>query len=424
MKVSEWKPGPKTQQASQDRTRPSSQRAGSGDESASHALVDGRPGAIAQRTLRGAINQSPRIQQLAGQQAAIATSPRQVAQRTLRRAINQSPRVQQLAERQAAISTSPRQVAQRQQQAQMAPRNAPVVQRAGTKPNQPSRDGRYRIKLSSEREKFSYDNRVALGLDGVLPQHYPLKGYWRQHDGSTGEVIAVDLRDGGRVDLKTPIPEPSGGKKLLCIDTVGFERSMRDAPNTAKDAKLFIDVKIGHYTKSGQQWALEGAGWFMQKFKQIEHDMKDTDRTSRDFGYDVDAGNLEAFQDAHVRAMKGQDKGKLRSAMVVVSEPLRKIEAAMVLAPVTFVGASVFIVLNLTDPLSSEVKIIDPDHPILLDAPEGLRPVPTGVMDESKMRGGRNWDAYKDKWQRGFGSGMTNFRRAWAHDRDLLPVPK
>jgi hypothetical protein len=374
--------------------------------------------------LRRAINQSPRIRQLAAQQTAIATSPGQVAQRTLRGAINQSPRVQQLAERQAAIAGSPRQVAQRQQQAQMAPRNTPVVQRAGTKPNQPSVDGKYRIKLSSEREKFSYDNRRALGLDRVLPRHYPLMAYWRKI--STSEVVAVQLMDGTRVDLKTPIPEPSGGKELLCIDTVGFEAnplSMRDDPDTAADRKLFIDVKIGFYTKSGQQWALEGAGWFMQVFKQIEHDMKDTLRINREIGFDVDADNMKAFVAAHQGARNGQDDGELRSAMDAVADPLSGIARKMARAPVTFVGASVFIVLNLTDPLSSEVKIIDPDHPILLDSPHGMGHVPGGVMDSSKMSDDRDWRQYKAKWKSNFRSGMTNFLAWWLRARDVLPEP-
>jgi hypothetical protein len=296
----------------------------------------------------------------------------------------------------------------------MSPRNTDVVQRAGTKPNQPSTDGRYRIKLSSEREKFSYENRVALGLDHVLPEHHPLIAYRRKI--STSEVLAVQLQDRTWVTLKTPIPEPSGGKQLLCIDTVGFKakpRLGRTSANTTGNTKLFIDVKIGHYTKSGQQWELEGANWFMQTVKQVEHEMKDKWRTSRETGYDIDADNLKEFEVAHLKARAGQDNDTLWSAMDTIRHPLDDIAVRMAQAPVTFVGASVFIVLNLTDPLSSEVKIIDPDHPILLDSPMGLGPVPGGVMDSSKMKGDRDWGEYKDKWQKGFGSGMTNFVGWW-----------
>ena len=383
MKASSSKPGSKTHQVRQDRQRTAAQHGAAGEESASRAtLVDNRPGAIAQRTLRGAINQSPRMQQLA--------------------------------EQQAAIDTSPRQVAQRQQRAQMAPRNTEVVQRAGTKPTQPSTDGRYRIKLSSEREKFSYENRVALGLDHILPEHHPLIAYQRKN--STSEVVAVQLQNQTWVTLKTPIPEPSGGKQLLCIDTVGFQakpRMGRAAANTTGNTKLFIDVKIGHYTKSGQQWELEGANWFEQKLKKAEHEMKDRWRTSRETGYDIDGANLKEFEAAHLKARAGQDNDALWTAMDSIRHPLEDIGARMAKAPVTFVGASVFIVLNLTDPLSSDVKIIDPDHPILLDSPVGMAPVPTGVMDSGKMVDKRDWGEYKDKWQQGFGSGMTNFVGWW-----------
>jgi hypothetical protein len=337
-----------------------------------------------------------------------------VAQRTLRGAINQSLRTQQLAEQQAAIGTNPRYAAQRQQ-AQTAPRDTQVVQRAGTKPNQPSIDGRYRIKLSSEREEFSYENRGPLGLDNVLPRHHKVV----DHDlNDEGEVMAVHLDDRTRVILKTPIPAPSADKHLLCIDTVGFDRlSPRGAADTTGDTKLFMDVKIGHFTKSGQQFALEGANWFMQTLKQAEHDLKDIWRYSDEGGYDIDADDLEKFRIAHLKAIALQGRRPMRRAMNAITPRLEFIEATMSRAPVTFVGASVFIVLNLTDPDSSAVNIIDPDHPILLDAPEetGVGAVPGGVMDSSKMRGGREWDRYKKKWMANFGSGMTNFVKWWKY---------
>jgi hypothetical protein len=294
-----------------------------------------------------------------------------------------------------------------------APGTGAVLQRAGTKPNQPSVDGKYRIKLSSEREKFSYENRVALGLDAVLPRHYPLIGYWHAND----EVTHVHLASGDKVQLKEPIPRPSTEKKLLCIDTVGYTPPKgRRAP---KPEKLFIDVKIGHYTKSGQQFALEGASLFMQVIKRLEHDMKDQKRTSRGNGYDIDAENLEAFDAAYAKAQAGEVPN-LVTAMFRLWKPLVAISQAMLAAPVTFVGASVFIVLNLTEPSDSAVKIIDPDHPILFNT-GGLN-VPAGVMASNKMSGDRDWADFSAKWEWNFRSGMENFLRWWdGKAASLLP---
>ena len=390
--------------------RPASRHGVSPEEADSRpsAFVDNRPAAVTQRELQARMDQSPRVQHLARHQGLIEASPRQVAQR------------QQLAHMSgqghpAKSNRPPRQAT--------APGSAgEVVQRAGTKPNQPSMDGKYRIKLSSEREQFSYENRAALRLDSVLPRHYPLISYFHRND---EKVYAVRLANGTRVDLKLPIPAPTTDKMLLCIDTVGFESKplpfSDSAPDTSNATKLFIDVKIGHYTKSGQQWETEGAGLFMQVLKQVEHDMKDKSRTSRKEGYDIDAENLKALGVAHARAKSGQEP-MLFNAMDTIRHPLADIANAMSRAPVTFVGASVFIVLNLTEPWSSDVKIIDPDHPILLDTPPNLGAVPGGVMAGGKMKGSRDWTEYKNKWQTNFGSGMTNFVKWWEDKTfEILP---
>ena len=46
---------------------------------------------------------------------------------------------------------------------------------SGTKPNTRSKDGRYRIKITSLRELFVYDQRNAFGLSDVLSGHYSVK---------------------------------------------------------------------------------------------------------------------------------------------------------------------------------------------------------------------------------------------------------
>jgi hypothetical protein len=106
--------------------------------------------------------------------------------------------------------------------------------------------------------------------------------------------------------------------------------------------------------------------------------------------------------------------------MYAVRPSLIAIRDTMKAAPVTFVGASVFIVLNITDPYSSDVKIIDPDHPILFNT--GALNVPGGVMAANKMHGQRDWEDFKAKWEWNFRSGMTNFFDWWdAKASEALP---
>ena len=434
MKASSPKAEPETQHVKQVRQRPGSGHGVSAGEAASRStgFVDNRPGAVAQRQLQVRMDQSPRVQHPAEHQAMINTSPRQVVQRqqgahmfgqAIHAPTEQTTGASRHEDRvQGGVAGSNRPLRQ-----SMSPGSTgEVLQLAGTKPNQPSVDGRYRIKLSSDREKFTYENRVALGLDHVLPQHHPLSAYYRNKE---GEVTAVELAaDGTKVRLKVPIPQPSGNKQLLCIDTVGYQEPAAreeddEGPAPAAARKLFMDIKIGHFTKSGEQFELEGANPFMLVFKKFEHDLKDLWRSSDELGYDIDAENLDKFADVHIKARSGEEP-LLLPAMEAVWDPLAAIGRTMARAPVTFVGASVFIVLNLTEPGSSEVKIIDPDHPILLDTPPGLGAVPEDVMSGSKMQGGRNWNAYKAKWQQSFGSGMTNFLKWFAFRTRQLPRPQ
>jgi hypothetical protein len=420
-----------SQRVRQDRKRPPSREGVSAEEAGSRptAFVDNRPGAVAQRRLHSRIDQSPRVQHLAARQAMINSSPRQVAQR--QQLAHMSGQAMHGLTGQAAAADLEGQTSESEDRAQgdvasshgslrrpMAPGSTgEVLQLAGTKPNQPSKDGKYRIKLSSEREKFSYDNRVALGLDDILPRHHRLIAYW-----STGDKVTdVRLADGTKVPLKEPIPKPTADKKLLCIDTVGYvaPKVGQGGQAVPKPEKLFIDVKIGHYTKSGQQWKQEGASLFWQVFKQLEHDAKDQMRTSRGNGYDIDGGNLKEFEAEHAKAKSGA-LPNLATAMFRIWNPLVAISRTMQAAPVTFVGASVFIVLNLAEPSDSAVKIIDPDHPILFNT--GNLVVPGGVMAQNKLHGDRDWEDFKAKWEWNFRSGMANFLDWWdAKATDLLP---
>jgi hypothetical protein len=331
--------------------------------------------------------------------------------------------------------------------------NESVVQLAGTKPNTSSVGGKYRIKLSSDRESFTYKNRIALGLGTVLPQYFPIEkfntGDVRSGWSTKKMVVSVELQNGAFVVLKTPIPLPGNGKELLVIDSVGFEADEEEQlDNPVSDAKgktadkIFMDIKIGTYTKSGEQFELEGANFATRFFKKIEHNIKDLKRDSRDLGYDIDlAGDKQKFEDAFRNRQQGL---QLRQAMAAIIEKLTPIRNTMRNAPITFVGSSLLIAFNLDRPANSDVKLIDPDHPIVLDdVKEQLaRETPADVMTSDRFTPtpdrwdvpvgshgmakpvfipGRKYSDYVNKWQSGFGTGMVNFIQ-WLTDKmNTLP---
>lgn len=293
---------------------------------------------------------------------------------------------------------------------------ATVIQRAGTKPNVASTDGRYRIKLSSGREKYTYEHNAALGLGGVLPGEHTVTAH---QTNASGEVTQVTATVGGiatTINLASPIEAPSGNKQLLVIDTVGYEPPA--ALPVAPAQKLFIDVKIGTHTKSGTQFALEGANPFWARFKQIEHDLKDLTRKSRGEGYDVDAGNARDFDTEYQFALANPHHPRavnLKAAMQQVMRDLATIKTTIIASPVRFVGASLFFVLNLTRPQNSAVKLIDPDHPIIdLAATDLPAAAPADVTTPGTTgMAKREWQTYFTKWQNSFDTGIKSFIEDW-----------
>ncbi len=296
-----------------------------------------------------------------------------------------------------------------------------VVQPAGTKPNVASTDGRYRIKLSSDREKYTYRHNVALGLGGVLPGEHNVTAHQTNAGGKVTQVTATVGGVATNITLASPIDPPTGNKHLLVIDTVGYE-----APPVAPARKLFIDVKIGTHTKSGTQFALEGANPFWARIKQIEHDLKDLNRTSRSEGYDVDADNARDFDNEFQFALANPHDPRtanLKAAMQQVEPDLRTIRAMIQASPVRFVGASLFFVLNLTRPGNSAINLIDPDHPIIDMATAALpAPAPADVATPGTTgKTATDWNTYFNKWQLSFDTGIDNFIADWyATKKDAL----
>jgi L-rhamnose isomerase len=98
--------------------------------------------------------------------------------------------------------------------------------------------------------------------------------------------------------------------------------------------------------------------------------------------------------------------------------------------PVTFVGSSVFCIFNLTNPQNSLAKLIDPDHPIMLDdsmnATKPADVMSPSVMDAQNQQAyifKRNWDEYQQKWTQSFNTGVASFITHFKTKKTELDAP-
>lgn len=324
-----------------------------------------------------------------------------------------------------------------------------VVQRAGTKPRSFSTDGKYMIKLTSDREKFVYENAGALGLGGVMAGSHGIAGqtegqrvtksYIAVPHGVPIETVkrervvtSVTIHKGGGtedIQLKDPIDWPGPDQEILVIDTLGYEDPATVAHPASMNEKLIMDIKVGTYTKSGEQFELEQASVAKRFGKKLEHNFKDiVHKGSRSKGFDLEGQSKfeKMARIAKFARVKGEAGDNLTYAnnfvlgLNKIITDIRAIETAVLHAGggqvMTFVGSSILCVLNLRNPANSVAKLIDPDHPILLRDPGGLGAVPDDVMDQQKMADQnqgkfswrqRNWNDYADKWKKSYREGMT-----------------
>ena len=296
-----------------------------------------------------------------------------------------------------------------------------VLQMAGTKPNTTSKDGRFRIKLTSNREPFVYNERGALGLDTVLPAHrvIPIEDCTIFTD-ADGESGITHVRLGNmHIALTKKLAVPTASQRILLMEELGF------TPPDRGDKKFVMDIKIGSYTKSGEQFELEGASGGMQVVKWLEHNYKDSPlpfaRSSRWKGFDIcdDAHELD-FVSAYHKALRGGEGSlvwqNFDQALKKIIADLNGIIAATKSSAATFVGSSVFCVFNITNPHLTVAKLIDPDHPIIHGAADLHANLPADVMNEQAMNNlnqarpwysfDRNWKEYKDKWKSSFDDGI------------------
>jgi hypothetical protein len=287
---------------------------------------------------------------------------------------------------------------------------------AGTKPLVFAEGGRYVVKLGSARERFVYEHNEQFGLSGVMPRYYVAKGFHRKKGlfGYQAKIERVDIQKGDKVKtltLDSLLEEPSSSQKIIVIDKL--DRGKKTEPS------FFIDIKIGTFTKSGEQFNLEGAWAPWRAVKWIEHDLKDSSRGNRQSGFDMDTKGRAEFESAVKKAMTAQDPPPMLGALSRIVEQIGDIQYALRARSITFVGSSVLCYFNLSAPLLSEAKLIDPDHPIVLKNPETEKPVPDDVMNKEHFEGAqsgkwvmteRDWDEYTGKWTDAFEFGLGSLR--------------
>jgi len=297
-----------------------------------------------------------------------------------------------------------------------------VVQLAGTKPRAFAAAGRYMVKLSSAREKYVYETRGDSGMEAILPGYHgvtntdtvrqPKSGLF----GGTEEVITrVQTADLGWINLDSRMAAPKPGQEVLVIDTLGYEDPATTRRVAGAGHKAMMDIKIGTYTKSGEQFKLEGAGGAKRFGKKLEHNFKDVaQRTSRGVGYDICDGEPKfKWLYEGTKGVGGRDWANFQTALGIVMGEVRDIELTMKNAPLTFVGSSIFVVINVQNPEHSTAKLIDPDHPIITDNIVSAVPRPGDVMDSGKYdqqnpEAERGFGDYAEKWQESFNTGVKN----------------
>jgi hypothetical protein len=142
--------------------------------------------------------------------------------------------------------------------------------------------------------------------------------------------------------------------------------------------------------------------------------VKDEMRASRSKGYDIE-GKDELEAEAEAAKKIGNDNFRLGLFKVIAG--ILKIKDAIVKDPqaITFVGGSIFCIINKKNPGNSVARLIDPDHPILLS---DLNPAgaPADVMSQQThasalMTGAEkqeSWKKYSDKWKESFKTGIEN----------------
>lgn len=315
----------------------------------------------------------------------------------------------------------------------------------GTKPNAmcylaEDKDKRIRIRVkhASEREKWVSDNREALGLEGTLVDMFTCEPVKVAKDKKAITKLQTTHENGREMGEKkqalyvpkTPLQATSGTDVLLATEMLGAP-----ADGLPENHNIYwIDAKIGFYTKSQTQMALENRGSVAKVFKKVEHGLKDPYKGSRTYGFDF-FGDVTKNLDTLMNTLRESPKllPAFEKALKQVNESLQKLLPEKKQPKVAFAGASILMAFNPHNPALSCAKLIDPDHPIVVSS-LGVKE-PDTLLSLSKYKGDYNGkreyatspvDAFTKKWVDGFYVGFANLVD-YFRELDLsgtkLPVP-
>ena len=245
----------------------------------------------------------------------------------------------------------------------------PVVQRgkAGHKEAwSRSVDGQWIVKVTSAREARVYAQDAAeQGIAGVMPE---LKAVLDSKE----ELSTLEIQP------KNPLRDLLPGEKVVVIRNLA-QRNQQSKP-------LVLDAKIGFSTGSATQALAEakedtpGSDWAdTQKRKKIEKDAKkkgtqhawmDAFKGSKSKGYRIEPDEsefvaLQLFANTPgSESPTGAPAGQLATAFTKIAHDIRAVYQEMSRSEVVFIGSSILMVIDSTDPETSTATMIDFAHPV------------------------------------------------------------
>ncbi|MFM2481714.1 hypothetical protein [Celerinatantimonas sp. YJH-8] len=250
---------------------------------------------------------------------------------------------------------------------------------AGSKSFSWTADKKYRIKHGSERESWVFCNMEQLALQGLLIDGGKVTIHTQN---SKGAVTQVQY-NGNTLTLEKPIIPPKKGDCLIAVRNIVDLAKM----NTDDNIKI-ADVKIGFYTKSQTQMKSEGFNPLTRLIKDIEHGIKDRTRNSREHGFDnselIKATDL-GLNDLNKKLSREASNTHMRDVLATIANQISDIEHELRRTPVTFIGSSLLIALNITVPSNSKVFIIDPDHPIYWGDQAEVTSLPASMLQGAEL---------------------------------------
>ena len=228
---------------------------------------------------------------------------------------------------------------------------------AGTKERQFSEGRAKVVKVTSARERFVYRHRQLLGLSDVLPTCIVLNDSY-----AIGKYPDVIIPPNNlRLPLEQRLNIKVDGSLVIVMDNI----SLNSRQNFEEKLAYAVDGKIGKRTKSDKQYSYEGNSGIFSGLKIFEHFFKDSRKTSRRLGWEVeDVGDFVSFITSSHKKAPEATYDAVSKLLIDLNAIKTAFEKAEWLA---LVGSSVLMVVDVRTPDNTIAKLIDPDHPIIDD---------------------------------------------------------